>query len=76
MVINEVSSISWYIVGCMQYLLICLYCHVIMQRDLRQQNHGCAEEAKRRFQEVRTAYELLQPSRAVISRGLAAAGGA
>merc|ERR1711957_1120454 len=27
----------------------------------RQQNHNCAEEAKKRFQEVRAAFELLQP---------------
>merc|ERR1711933_633603 len=28
----------------------------------RQQNHGCEEEAKERFQEVRTAFEILQAS--------------
>lgn len=38
----------------------------------RQQNHGCAEEAKQRFQEVRAAFEVLQ----ACVRSPAAAGGA
>jgi len=36
----------------------------------RQQNHGCAEEAKQRFQEVRAAFEVLQ----AYARSPAAAG--
>jgi len=43
----------------------------------RQQNHGCAEEAKQQFQEVRAAFELLQTAAALRRPSLhSAAGGA